>query len=272
MHVPLDSDISYADLAAATGLDEILLRRMLRFAMMNRLFAETPGGRVRHSALSRLLATEPGAMDTAGYFLDEKFPTAPKLVAALAKYPGSAEPNETAFNLTFNTSRSVYLELETVPERARRFGAAMRWMSRGGRFSNEHLIRGYDWAQFDRPGAVIVDVGGGHGAVATALARATRDVHFVVQDLPATAAQGAELLAAELQGRVEFAAHDFFTQQPVKGAEVYFFRYILHNWADKYAERILKAVVPAMKDGSRIVCYEFLPGDKSSTAWSEKQP
>ena len=189
----------------------------------------------------------------------------------MEKYPGSGEPNETAFNLAFNTSRPFYLELEPTPERARRFGGAMRWMSQGGRFSNDHLIRGYDWAAFDHEGGMIVDVGGGHGAVSQALAVATQHVKFVVQDLPVTAIQGRKLLPAALQERVSFMPHDFFEEQPVKGANVYFLRYILHNWSDKYALRILKALVPAMKSGSRIVVYEFLPGDRATTMWADKQ-
>src|SRR5438045_130111 len=111
------------------------------------------------------------------------------MVAAMDKYPLSGEPNETGYNLAFNTSRPFYLELESIPDRARRFGAAMRWMSRGGRFSATHLIRGYDWISIDRPGGLLVDIGGGHGAVSLALAQSTQHMRFVVQDLPITAAQ-----------------------------------------------------------------------------------
>lgn len=196
------------------------------------------------------------------------------MITALNKYPNSGEPNETGFNVAFNTDRPFYLELEEYPERARRFGSAMRWMSQGGRFSNDHLIRGYNWSALDQrePGAVVVDVGGGHGAVSIALAKATTNIRFVVQDLPVCAQQGTERLEPALKGRVSFMAHDFFKTQPFVGADVYFFRYILHNWSDKYAERILKAVVPAMKVGSRILCVDFLPGEQSTTQWTKKQP
>ncbi|KAF2152731.1 putative O-methyltransferase [Myriangium duriaei CBS 260.36] len=270
--VPLDNDISYAELAMATNIDEVFVRRMVRVGMMNRIFIETANGRVRHSAASRILHEEPGAMDACGFLLQEMFPAAAKMVEATQKYPSSGEPNETAFNVAFNTSRPFYLELEASPERARRFGSAMRWMSRGGRFSNDHLIRGYDWASIDRAGGLVVDIGGGHGAVSIALANATKELRFLVQDLPISASQGEKLLAAELKERISFMPHDFFAPQPIEGADVYFFRYILHNWSDKYAERILKAAVPAMRHGSRIVCVDFLPGDHSETRWSDKQP
>lgn len=191
---------------------------------------------------------------------------------AMEKYPASGEPNETGFNLAFNTSRPFYLELESSPDRARRFGSAMRWMSTGGRFSNDYLVRGYDWALFDHAGAQVVDIGGGHGAVSIALAKATKHIQFIVQDLPTTTSQGVKLLPESLRRRVTFMPYDFFDQQPIHNADIYFFRYILHNWSDKYARKILKAVSGAMKIGSRIICCEFLPADVSTTAWSQKQP
>ncbi|KAG6863965.1 hypothetical protein C0991_001530 [Blastosporella zonata] len=38
------------------------------------------------------------------------------------------------------------------------------------------------------------------------------------------------------------AAHDFFTPQPVTNASVFILKQILHDWADPYASRILKAL------------------------------
>ena len=38
----------------------------------------------------------------------------------------------------------------------------------------------------------------------------------------------------------EFLAHDFFTPQTVKGAEVYLMKYIIHDWSDEYAVKILR--------------------------------
>lgn len=72
-HVPTQKEISYPELSEITGIDQILLRRMLHYAMINRIFRETPDGCITHSAASRLLKEEPGAMDTAGFFLEEMF-------------------------------------------------------------------------------------------------------------------------------------------------------------------------------------------------------
>jgi hypothetical protein len=50
-------------------------------------------------------------------------------------------------------------------------------------------------------------------------------------------------------------AHDFFTPQTVV-ADVYLLRWILHNWSDKYCMRILRALIPALKPGARVVVNE----------------
>jgi hypothetical protein len=48
---------------------------------------------------------------------------------------------------------------------------------------------------------------------------------------------------------------DFFTPQPIT-ADVYYFRSIFHNWADKYCIRILQKLIPALKKGARIIIHE----------------
>jgi chemotaxis methyl-accepting protein methylase len=51
-----------------------------------------------------------------------------------------------------------------------------------------------------------------------------------------------------LKGQLDFKPHGFFTEQPVKNADVYFLRSILHNWSDKYAIEILTNLIPALKE------------------------
>jgi chemotaxis methyl-accepting protein methylase len=67
-------------------------------------------------------------------------------------------------------------------------------------------------------------------------------------------------LDPELRDRIRFQAHDIFRpQESIPGKTViYFLRAVLHNWNDKYACRILQAIVPAMKHGDRIVLCELI--------------
>lgn len=58
---------------------------------------------------------------------------------------------------------------------------------------------------------------------------------------------------------------DFFTPQTIR-ADVYYFKSIFHNWADKYSVEILQNLIPALRKGARIVIHErILPGLESLT-------
>ncbi|KZT74220.1 S-adenosyl-L-methionine-dependent methyltransferase [Daedalea quercina L-15889] len=57
---------------------------------------------------------------------------------------------------------------------------------------------------------------------------------------------------------MELLAHDFFTEQPVKGAAVYFLRYILHDWPDDARVGILSRLRDAMGADSRILVADAI--------------
>ena len=119
-----------------------------------------------------------------------------------------------------------------------------------------------------------MDVGGGIGSASLALARTTAHAKFIVQDLAVVVEEGRRELAnteMEVRERIHFAVHDFFTEQSLRGAQVYFFRWILHSWSDKYAVRILKGLVPAMTEGAAVVLFEWLLAEGPETRWTEKQ-
>jgi 6-hydroxytryprostatin B O-methyltransferase len=70
-------------------------------------------------------------------------------------------------------------------------------------------------------------------------------------------------LPASLSSRITFQTHDFFTPQPVKGADVYFLKHICHDWADPLSISILRQIVPAMTpwanrkgEGSRLIIVD----------------
>ena len=93
----------------------------------------------------------------------------------------------------------------------------------------------------------------------------------VVQDLPQLEGGFNAVVPDDLKPRVTFQVHDFFTPQPVKDADVYFFRLILHDWPDKYAIKILQNTVPAMKNGARVIVVDIVqPPPGGAPAWKER--
>lgn len=76
-----------------------------------------------------------------------------------------------------------------------------------------------------------------------------------------------------LAPRITFAEHDFFKTQPTS-ADVYVFRHILHDWSDADCLRILHALVPALKDGAKVLISEGVVPEEAATRSStldEKQ-
>lgn len=119
--------------------------------------------------------------------------------------------------------------------------------------------------------ADVFQVGGNASATSIALAKAFPALRCIIQDLKApinTARSKLLELPADVSKRIEPHEHDFFTPQPVKGADVYLLRMILHDWKDSEAVKILKQLVDAAKPDSRILIMDMVlptPGSASRT-------
>ncbi|APA07270.1 hypothetical protein sscle_02g020400 [Sclerotinia sclerotiorum 1980 UF-70] len=68
-------------------------------------------------------------------------------------------------------------------------------------------------------------------------------------------------LKSGVKTSVEFMEHDFFKPQPVKCADVYLLRLILHNWSNNDCLQILRNLVPALKHGSKVLVNEIVMPD-----------
>lgn len=157
------------------------------------------------------------------------------------------------------TDLPIFRALANMPDRATNFMSAMTWHAMLPGFSPQYLVAVFPWGTGDE--LTVVDVGGGLGHVSQALVNHNANVKCIVEDTPDVVVQGQESLPKNLQGRISFQAHDFFQEQPVKGADVYLLRLVLHDWSDKYAKMIVKALIPALKPGAKIVVNErVVPG------------
>src|SRR5699024_4699430 len=94
----------------------------------------------------------------------------------------------------------------------------------------------YDWSRARH----VIDVGGGTGALLSAILHGHPSLRATLVDLPGTVARGKQALdAAGVGERVEFVGQSFFDPLPT-GGDVYVLNSVLHDWPDDSARRILR--------------------------------
>ncbi|KAL4893186.1 S-adenosyl-L-methionine-dependent methyltransferase [Aspergillus ambiguus] len=266
--VPLDHAVTYAEISAATGVDEDRTKRMLRHAMTNRLFCEPEPGMVAHSACSALLVRSKALNDWVGYTTEETYPASAKVVEAQERFGASQKANESAYNVAFSTEKPMFAHLAEFPDRERRFANTMVEMTSTEGYGIHHLVNGYRWENVGN--TTVVDVGGSTGHAAIAIAEKCPNAKFVVQDLATVVEQGKRNLPERLKNRVSFQEHDFFTTQPLS-ADVYLLRFILHDHPDPVATKIVKCLIPSMRNGSRLVINDGVLPEANSVPRSEER-
>lgn len=132
----------------------------------------------------------------------------------------------------------------------------------------------------------FVDVGGGYGQRSIALKKDFPELSgkILVQDLPMF------IDTAPTVDGIEFKAHDFFTEQPVKGkghgrisiyaaranlnsgAKAYYIRQCLHDWPDDACVKILSMLKPALKSGySKVLIHELIVPETGASTWVSVQ-
>lgn len=150
---------------------------------------------------------------------------------------------------TRQTGSKNYSYLDKQPDVAILFHEAMQAMT---------AMIAEDVAQLDtwREARQLVDVGGGNGTLATALALAHPQLHVTVLDREdAKPAVDNPFSALALAGRANFIAGDFFDTTPVC-ADHYMLKSILHNWDDSACRKILAACAAAAAPGARLLLIE----------------
>ncbi|KXT10343.1 hypothetical protein AC579_4956 [Pseudocercospora musae] len=96
-------------------------------------------------------------------------------------------------------------------------------------YSIDHIADNFDGGGLGN--GSVLDVAGGAGTVSRSLAKKFQHLNFVVQDLPDVVS--AVAVDAEDMARIGFMGHDMFTPQPIKDANVYFFRRVFVEWTTR---------------------------------------
>jgi hypothetical protein len=125
-------------------------------------------------------------------------------------------------------------------------------MAAGARLVVAAVLDAYDFGQFK----TIVDVGGGNGALLAGILGRHHKVRGVLFDQPHVVSGATVLLEqAGVADRVDIEAGDFFVSVP-PGGDCYLLKWVVHDWEDDDAVRILRTVRAAMTDDATLVLVE----------------
>jgi hypothetical protein len=241
------------ELAAAAGAHAPSLYRVLRALASVGIFAEDDNGRFGLTPLAEPLRSDaPSSLRAFAIMLGEEWSWRP-----WAHLLHSVTTGHAAFADTYGTEIFEYLGQR--PEAGALFDAAMT-----GRSSQDAdaVVAAYDFSAF----RTVVDVGGGRGTLLAAILRAHPDARGILFDQPHVIPGARQQLdAAGLGQRCELVAGDFF-ESVVPGGDAYVLKWIVHDWDDQRALRILGRCRQALPDAGRLLLVETVlpPGNTPS--------
>lgn len=171
-------------------------------------------------------------------------------------YQNPTDPKRTAFQLGHDTDLHIFQWYAAHPKNIATFSEYMevqrvdepKWLS-------AFPLQDYcDISTNNHEDTIaFVDIGGGHGHQCVALLQEFPQLkgRVVLQDLEKV------LEGVRIDG-VQVMVHDFMTEQPVKGARIYYLRDVLHDWPDHVCETILSRIIDAMSDQSVILIDDLV--------------
>ncbi len=159
----------------------------------------------------------------------------------------SVKTGEIAFDNLFGMSAWEYYAQH--PDNAKTFNDAMTGMSLG---TIDAVLASYDFSGIN----TLADIGGGHGALLTAILKTNPNMKGMLLDAPNVVPGAQERIAAEgLAERCEIIGGDFFVSVP-SGADAYILKWIIHDWDEERALTILKNCHQAMPANGKLILVE----------------
>ena len=252
-----DGPKAVEQLAAESGAHAPTLRRLLRSLAGVGVFREDAAGRYELTPMAEFLrADAPGSQRGFVLHVGES----PSWMA----WDGlleSVRTGESAFGRVHGLE--VFPYYAAHPESNEPFNAAMTELSN---VVSAAVVEAYDFSRF----RVIVDVGGGRGALLAAILRAAPAARGFVYDQPAVVdGARATAAAAGVAARCGYAGGDFFESVPA-GADAHVLKWIIHDWDDERALRILRNCHRSLADGGRLLLVEAVVPEGNGPSFSKQ--
>lgn len=245
-----DSPRRAADIADEVGVNGQALDRLLRLLSAHGVF-EVSGDEFRHSAASRLLCTDhPQSMRPFAQMFG--LPVFWRMYEQLAY---SLQTGRPAAEKILPEGLWAYFKRDAEANSI--FNAAMAAKSFG---QVAGVMAAYDFKGFK----VVGDIGGGRGHLLQAILEASPSTQGILFDLP-NVVEEAKVIASE---RLSLQPGDFFSD-PIPVCDAYLLMEILHDWPDKEALAILKAIRRAAPPHAKLLVIEQMVATDPGPHWSK---
>ena len=246
----LESPTTVADLAVATRSDLSGLQRVVR-ALADLGLVEVSGATA--DAEDLVTITDRGRTLTVGHpnglrnlaLMQTELPP----LASWQRLADAVRSGDSVFEDV--NGIGPWESLSANPEQEATFNASM---ARRGTHQVAAIVDTQDLSTVD----LVVDVGGGRGAMLAGLLAAYPALRGIVADRADVAAEAQTYFeAAGFGDRAKGEAADFFVSVP-RGGDVYVVANVLHDWPDDDAVRILRTIRAAMGATSQLWIVEHV--------------
>ena len=238
-----DGAKSSEELARETNVHPRALYRLLRGLTALGIFAEVEPGHFSLTPMAELLRSDvPGSMRSWATIQGEEWAR-----NSWGNILYGVKTNKPAFS--DQHGMGIYDYFAKHPEAAEGFNDAMTCVS--GQEAAA-VLAVYNFAGIRN----IVDVGGGHGRLISAVLDANPQMRGVLFDLPSVVKGAKEPMdSTGVSDRCQLVSGDFFESVP-GGGDAYILKSIIHCWSDERALVILSNCRRAMKKDGRLLLVE----------------
>jgi ubiquinone/menaquinone biosynthesis C-methylase UbiE len=234
-----------SELARKTSTHERALYRLLRCLASLGVFRETDTKVFELTATAELLASDhPGSMRDAAIFMGE-----PWHWSVYGEMLYSVKTGKVAWERVHG--KEVFPYFQDHPEEYEIFNRAMTSFSTN---TLPAIVEAYDFTGVKR----LADIAGGHGMLLTGFLKANPELKGLLFDLPQVIEGAPALLEKEgVADRVELKTGDFFESIP-GGADAYMMKFIIHDWDDDRALKILRNIHHVLPHDGRLLLVEMV--------------
>jgi SAM-dependent methyltransferase len=232
---------SVDQLAAECGAHPGALLRLCRGLAAFEIFSVDTNNCIGHTARSRLLRTD--SVPTVHYA--SRYYGLQSNWVAWSALEHTVRTGTPAFEERFGMPYFDFLHQR--PEESEIFH---KFMQSSPDDRHNAVANAYDFSN----ARLVVDIGGGNGALLAAILGKNPTVRGVLFDRPAVVAD-AEHVLGNVSDRCEIDAGSFF-DRVTAGADVYLLSQVIHDWDDERAIKILTNIRRAMAHGGRLLIIE----------------